>query len=178
MFSFIFTNKTKIKMTQIEVFLQEFEAEAITTRKMLALVPTDKFTWQPHTKSMTLYSLASHIADIASWVQYAIISDAVDISNADFATPKMNSTAEILAYFEDCQAKSVAELKNADESKLGNKWQLTYGDQILMDITKAGCIRHSISQIIHHRAQLGVYLRLLDIPIPGSYGPSADEMGG
>ncbi len=177
MFPFIFFNRKTI-MIQIELFLKELENEAITTRKMLALVPTEKFTWQPHKKSMTLYSLASHLADISSWIKYAIISDKIDISNPDFATPKMNSTTEILAYSEDCHAKSIDELKNADESTFGNQWLLTYGDHIIMDITKAGCIRHSISQMIHHRAQLGVYLRLLDIPIPGSYGPSADEMGG
>jgi uncharacterized damage-inducible protein DinB len=177
MFTFIFLNKKTI-MTQIEIFLKELEAEAITTRKMLALVPAEKFEWQPHPKSMKLYSLASHIADITGWVKYAIIMDKIDISNPDFATPKMNNTAEILAYFEKCQAESVAELKKADESTFANQWLLTYGDHIIMDITKADCIRHSLSQTIHHRAQLGVYLRLLDIPIPGSYGPSADEMGG
>lgn len=163
-------------MTEIETFLQEFVAEAATTRKMLALVPADKLDWQPHPKSMTVNALASHIADIASWVKYAIISDVVDITNPDFATPKMFSPNEILNYFEKCQEDSEITLKNADESKLNNVWQLTYGDHIIMDITKAGCIRHTLSQTIHHRAQLGVYLRLLDIPIPGSYGPSADEM--
>ncbi len=163
-------------MTQIETFLTELEAEAITTRKMLALVPTDKFEWQPHPKSMTMYALASHVADIASWVKYAIISDKIDIANPDFGTPKMNTKEEIEQYFEKCQAESVEELKRTDDSILGDKWQLTYGDHVIMDITKGGCIRHSLSQIIHHRAQLGVFLRLLDIPIPGSYGPSADEM--
>ncbi len=165
-------------MTEIETYLQEFVAEAATTRKMLALVPTDKLEWQPHPKSMTIKSLASHVADIASWVKFAIISDVIDIANPEFATPKMSSSNEILTYFEKCQAESEIVLKNADEQTLGNSWQLTYGEQIIMDITKAGCIRHAISQTIHHRAQLGVYLRLLDIPIPGSYGPSADEMDG
>jgi uncharacterized damage-inducible protein DinB len=177
MFTFIFT-KTKYTMTQIEIFLKELKEEAVTTRKMLALVPNDKFEWQPHPKSMTMYALASHLADISSWTKYAIIADKIDIANPDFGTPKMNSTEEILQYFEKCQADSVEELKRTDDRILADKWQLTYGDHVIMDITKGGCIRHSLSQTIHHRAQLGVFLRLLDIPIPGSYGPSADEMGG
>ncbi len=165
-------------MTQIELFLEEFEAESVTTHKMLSLVPAEKFDWRPHPKSMTLYSLSSHIADIAKWVTYAIKKDVLDISTAEFATPKMSTTAEILAYFEENFKNSVADLKVADETTFGNNWKLQYGDQVLVSITKAQCIRHAISQTIHHRAQLGVFLRLLDIPIPGSYGPSADEMGG
>jgi uncharacterized damage-inducible protein DinB len=185
-YPFLFSNKTNLKisilhlnkktMSEIKIFLEEFEAEAITTHKMLSLVPTDKFEWRPHPKSMTMYSLSSHIADIAKWVTYAIKKDVLDISTAEFATPKMSNTQEILAYFEDNFKNSVADLKAADESTFGNQWLLTYGDQVLLTLTKASCIRHAISQTIHHRAQLGVYLRLLDIPIPGSYGPSADEM--
>jgi uncharacterized damage-inducible protein DinB len=177
MFSFIFQNLNNTIMSEIELFLKEFKAEAITTEKMLALVPFDKKEWAPHAKSMKLYSLASHVADIAIWVSYAIKLDSLDVSDSKFATPKFENNVELLAYFKKCFEQSVHDLVNADESTFGQTWLLKYGDQVLNSWTKSETIRHSISQIIHHRAQLGVYLRLLDIPIPGSYGPSADEMG-
>lgn len=162
---------------QIELFLKELEAEAVTTRKMLALVPMDKLDWQPHPKSMTIRALAGHVAEIPGWVHYAILFDEVDVANPDFKVPKFETTAELLSLFENNQKQSMDTLKAADESTFDKIWQLKYGDQVLSSWTKAETIRHSISQIIHHRAQLGVFLRLLDIPIPGSYGPSADEMG-
>ena len=165
-------------MSQITEFLNQLEAEAITTRKILSLVPTDKFEWKGHPKSMSLIKLATHIAEIPGWVGYAILMDELDVANPKFANPKLTSTEELLAFFEAKLNDGIAALNGADESTFGEKWLLKYGDHTLYTWTKAETIRHSISQIIHHRAQLGVYLRLLDIPIPGSYGPSADEMGG
>ncbi len=165
-------------MTQIEIFLPELEAEMVTTRKMLSLVPTDKFDYQPHSKSMTMVKLALHIAEIPGWIDYAINLDEVNVLDPIFNHPKVENTTALLAFFEAKQKAGIEALKAADESTFGQTWLLKYGDQVLYSWTKAETIRHSISQIIHHRAQLGVYLRMLNIPIPGSYGPSADEMGG
>ena len=90
--------------------------------------------------------------------------------------PVINDTKELLKYFDDCVVKGKSVLTEKNESKLDGRWVMKNGEVVLMDLSKAEVIRHSLSQLIHHRAQLGVFLRLLDIPIPGVYGPSADEI--
>lgn len=162
-------------MTRIESFLRELEMEAQTTRKMLKLVPGDKFDWQPHSKSMTMKQLATHIAEIPSWVAMAINTDELDFAKMDYKPTPVSSTADLLDLFEKSLEEGRSNLENATEEKVNESWTMRNGEQIYYTSTKADTIRHSISQTIHHRAQLGVYLRLLDIPIPGSYGPSADE---
>ena len=158
----------------IPALLQEMEAEAVTTRKMLALVPDDKLDWQPHPKSMTMRSLAVHIAEIPAWVDMALNTEEFDFSKGYEPTPISNN-AELLELFEASYNKGHEALKAAKESQLFGRWVMRMGEQILADLSKYQTIRHSFSQTTHHRAQLGVFLRLLNIPIPGSYGPSADE---
>ncbi|WP_420150612.1 DinB family protein [Spirosoma sp.] len=159
----------------IPMLLQEMEQEAQTTRKMLSRIPEDRFDWQPHPKSMTMVSLASHIAELPSWVELALTTEELDFETAPYTPASINSTAEILALQEKSLKQGQESLKKATESQLDEPWTLRSGEQVLFDSTKGGTIRMAYSQIVHHRAQLGVYLRLLDIPIPGSYGPSADE---
>ncbi len=162
-------------MTIIEAFRNELESEAAITRKMLALVPTDRFEWQPHPKSMTLKRLATHIGELPGWVSMAINTDELDFQKNEYKPVEISSTQDLLAYFEKNYEEAMRDLATFDAAKLANRWVLRNGEQIHWDTDKQGTIRVSISQIIHHRAQLGVFLRLLDIPIPGSYGPSADE---
>lgn len=164
-------------MQMTQVFLKELEAEALTTRKMLSLIPNDKYDWQPHQKSMTIRRLAAHIAELPGWVTMALNTSELDFATNPYKETPVNSTAELLAYFEKTLAEGKASLVAAKDEDLLPQWTLRNGDQIYMEYTKGEVIRVSISQIIHHRAQLGVYLRLLNIPIPGSYGPSADELG-
>ena len=166
-----------IETNIIEMFTKEFNQEAETTRKMLSIVPNDKYDWQPHPKSMTIRRLATHIADIPSWVDMAINSDELDFANTDHKEPVVNDTKHLLEFFEESVAKGNAALAKAKEDELGQEWVMRNGDQIYAKMTRGELIRVSLSQTIHHRAQLGVFLRLLDIPIPGSYGPSADEQG-
>lgn len=158
------------------MYLKELEQEALTTRKMLQRVPTDKFSWQPHKKSMTAKQLATHIAELPGWVTMAIKTDGLDFAENPYKPVDVNTTEELLAYFEKSLADGKSELKEENEQLLDKDWTLRNGQQIYSVEPKADVIRMSINQIIHHRAQLGVYLRLLDIPIPGSFGPSADEM--
>ena len=162
-------------MDIIKMFLKEFDQEAQTTRKMLERVPTDKFDWQPHPKSMTVQRLATHIAELPSWISMAITTDELDFANNAYEPAVISNTTELLAYFEKNLAEGTALLAATNEEVLAQKWVLRNGDAIYIQSTKGGVVRTSISQIIHHRAQLGVFLRLLNIPIPGSYGPSADE---
>jgi len=157
--------------------LKEMDQEAEISRKMLACIPDDKYDWKPHEKSMTIRRLATHIADIPSWVEMAICDDELDFATSTHKEPVINNTSELLAFLEESIAKGRTALVNVKEEQFDLRWVLRNGDHIIREYTKGEVIRMSYSQIIHHRAQLGVFLRLLDVPIPGSYGPSADEQG-
>ena len=163
-------------MDIIKMFSKELEQEAQTTRKMLERIPNDKYDWQPHPKSMNIRRLATHIAELPTWVTMALTTDELDFASNPYQPVKINNTEELLAYFERSLADGRSSLAQATEEPLEQPWTLRNGDEIYSTTSKAEVIRMAFSQIIHHRAQLGVYLRLLDIPIPGSYGPSADEM--
>jgi len=162
-------------MSMIPMFLKELEQEAITTRKMLAVVPNDKFDWKPHPKSMDIRTLATHIAELPDWVALVLTTDGLDFAKEPYNPTVLNTSAELLETLEKSLAKAKKELNAADEKELDKTWTLRNGDTIYGVHTKAEDIRHAYCQIVHHRAQLGVNLRLLNIPIPGSYGPSADE---
>jgi uncharacterized damage-inducible protein DinB len=163
-------------MEMVKVFLKELEQEAQTTRKFLTLVPDDKFDWQPHAKSMTMISLATHIAEMPSFITMALTSEGIDFAATPYEPHPIKGNAELMQFFETCLADGRSHLEQATEEDLLPSWTMRNGEVIYGTSSKAEVIRMALSQIIHHRAQLGVYLRLLDIPIPGSYGPSADEM--
>ncbi|GHB80707.1 DinB family protein [Persicitalea jodogahamensis] len=161
-------------ITFIEAFQKELATEAPETRKMLALVPADKMNWQPHPKSMTLKALATHLADIPSWIGAILEMDDWDIAQE---VPEEHADAEaLLATFDKNVQKSQDTLSRMTDDILLDRWVLRGGDQVYMDMPKWEAVRHAFGQNAHHRAQLGVFLRLLDIPISGPYGPSADEM--
>ena len=162
-------------MTIISLFIRELEEESLTTRKMLSRIPTDKLDWQPHPKSMVLRSLAVHIAELPTWITMAFNTDGLDFATSPYSPPAANSTEDILAVFEKSLMDGRSQLLEENASRLGDQWTLRHADTILWQADRWGMVRMSLSQIVHHRAQLGVYLRLLDVPIPGSYGPSADE---
>lgn len=162
-------------MTQISLFQKELEKEAITTRKMLAIVPNDKYDWKPHPKSMSIRQLATHIAELPSWVGMVLTTDELDFATMDYTPAPVNDTATLVQLFEKNLEDARHQLVNAKEEALDEPWTLRNGEKIYSTEPKADVIRMSFSQTIHHRAQLGVFLRLLDVPIPGSYGPSADE---
>ena len=162
-------------MEMVKVFLKELDQESQTTRKFLALVPEDKFKWQPHVKSMTMISLATHIAEMASFISMALTTEGIDFATTPYEPHPIKNNAELMQYFETTLADARSHLEQATEDDLLPDWTMRNGEVIYNTTSKAEVIRMALSQIIHHRAQLGVYLRLLDIPIPGSYGPSADE---
>lgn len=163
-------------MSVIDLLLKELQQEAETTRKMLSRIPDDKYSWQPHEKSMTIKQLATHIAELPSWITMALTTEELDFSVNPYTPADINNTASLLQLLENSVTDGMASLSKATEEELLPNWTLRDGDQVYNIYTKYEVIRHALSQIIHHRAQLGVYLRLLNIPIPGSYGPSADEM--
>lgn len=163
-------------MTFIDFFKQQFMDEAATTRKMLARVPDDQFNFKPHERSMVMKSLVTHLADLPGWIHFTLTTDELDFQNA-YEQPDINSNKELMAYFEKRYADGLSTLVSKYETELDKPWTLRNGETIYATNPKINVLRMSLSQQIHHRAQLGVYLRLLNIPIPGSYGPSADETG-
>ena len=163
-------------MQVIPLLLKEMEQEAAITRKMLQRVPDDQFDWKPHEKSMSMKQLTVHIAELPSWVKMALTTSELDFAKMDYTPTPVGSTKELLEIFEKSYAEGKDSLSAAKEDDLLPGWTLRNGDQVYSVMTKYEVIRHSLAQTIHHRAQLGVFLRLLNIPIPGSYGPSADEM--
>ena len=161
----------------IPMLLKEMEQEANTTRKMLALVPDDKHDWKPHEKSMTMSRLASHIAELPGWVSMTLNTAELDFAKNAYTPVPVKDNADLLGFFERTLAAAKDELEKSTEEQLDDMWTLRNGDQVFVSTSKAGMIRSTYCQVVHHRAQLGVYLRLLNVPIPGSYGPSADDMG-
>lgn len=164
-------------MDTIKELLAELESEGAITRKMLALVPEDRFDWAPHPKSMTLKQLATHVAEIPSWYTLAVDQDVLDFNENAYQPASITSNSELQALFEKSYQTGKEALQRLPEAALDKPWIMRGGEAVYLDTTKYGMVRHAFAQTIHHRAQLGVFLRLLDIPIPGSYGPSADEMG-
>lgn len=162
-------------MSMIQMLLKEMDQESQTTRKMLSIVPDDKYDWQPHKKSMTIRQLTSHIAELPTWVTMTLDTDELDFATSPYEATPINNTAELMEHFEKSLINGKERLSKATEEDLKPNWTLRNGDQIYSASTKGEVIRMTYCQIVHHRAQLGVFLRLLDIPIPGSYGPSADE---
>jgi uncharacterized damage-inducible protein DinB len=163
--------------TIIQYFQHQLKEEAILTRAMLKIVPAGKYDWKPHPKSMTLRQLATHVAEIPGWVQLTIELDVLDYVKTNYQPEPLKTNQDLMNYFETRLAAGTAALNTVDDAILNNKWTMCNGEQIYFTSTKGEVLRMSMSQLIHHRAQLGVFLRLLDMPIPGTYGPSADEMG-
>ena len=163
-------------MQIIPLLLKEMEQEAQTTRKFLNIVPQEKFDWKPHEKSMKMEHLAVHIAELPSWVKMALTTSELDFAKMDYTPTPVSDTAALVAIFEKSLEAGKTALNSAKEEDLLPEWTLRNGEQVYSVWSKYEVIRHAFAQTTHHRAQLGVYLRLLNIPIPGSYGPSADEM--
>jgi uncharacterized damage-inducible protein DinB len=157
-------------------FRSEIERESVNTRKLLELLPEDKFDWLPHANSMTLIKLASHISNLIGWPAFTIELDELDLAK-DLKPFVPANSAELLENFDNNLAKSLHALENVSDETLLKNWTLKKGERVIVQQPKAGILRvMCTNHLIHHRGQLSVYLRLLDIPIPGMYGPSYDEI--
>jgi uncharacterized damage-inducible protein DinB len=158
-----------------QMLLPEFEQEMANTRKMLERVPDGKFDYKPHEKSMALGRLAGHTAEMASWMAGTLNSERMDFTGEE--KPFSPTTRqEILDAFDKNVKEAREALSKATDEDLMKVWTLTYKGQQIFAMPRGAVIRTMvISHLIHHRSQLGVYLRLNNIEIPGMYGPSADE---
>lgn len=158
-----------------QALLPEFDHEMSNTRKSLERVPDDKLGWKPHTKSMTMGGLATHLATIAHWSEAIIGQESFDVSTAP-PTPQLKSRKEILDAFDQSAATARKAIAGASDETLKKPWSLLSKGQTIFTLPRIGVLRSFImNHTIHHRAQLGVYLRLNDIAVPSIYGPSADE---
>jgi uncharacterized damage-inducible protein DinB len=164
-------------MNLMEPMIAELQHEAATTRKLLERVPQDRLAWQPHAKSMTLGRLAAHIANLPGMLIGALTEDKLDANDLKAQSPSAESVANILEAFDQKIERALELLKTqADEQYLLAPWRYTSGEHVIFELPRRAVIRFVVfNHIIHHRGQLSVYLRLLDIPLPSIYGPSADE---
>ncbi|MBX7043982.1 MAG: DinB family protein [Ignavibacteria bacterium] len=156
----------------------ELEQEAQSTRKMLERLPADKLTWKPHEKSMTLGRLAMHLAEIPGWVNATLLADELDFEKMDYKPVEAASSEEAVKKFDETLAAAIETLKKTDDAEMMKNWTMRSGDQVYFTMPKIAVLRGFVySHLVHHRGQMSVYLRLLDVPVPGSYGPSADDPG-
>jgi uncharacterized damage-inducible protein DinB len=164
-------------MTIAELLLPEVEQEMATTRRVLERVPDDKLAWKPHDRSWSMGELASHIANSIKWTEMTMNHTEFDLGSVplDQMNQQAKSRAELLAWFDANTAAARQALGKSDADYLV-PWTLRHGAQVFFTMPRYHCIRsYLLNHIVHHRAQLGVYLRLNDIPVPAMYGPSADE---
>lgn len=153
---------------------KELEQEYEITKKFFDVFPEGMNDYQPHEKSMMMMPLAIHLAEIFGWPEFMMTTTKLDFAAGDYQPTILAKKSELQKKFEDDYQKSKDTLEKTSEKELHGRWTMNMGDQLIADYSKYEAIRHALNQITHHRAQLGVYYRLNDIALPGSYGPSAD----
>ena len=158
-----------------QAFLPEFDHEMANTRKSLERVPEDKLSFKPHTKSMTLGCLATHLATINHWAEAIFGQESFDVSTAP-RQDELKSRAEVLAAFDKNTATARKAIADSTDAHFMKPWTLMAGSHTVLTLPRVAVVRSFLlNHNIHHRAQLGVYLRLNDVAVPSIYGPSADE---
>ena len=166
-------------MTIGQSMLNEFDQEMQNTRKTLERCPDEKWNWKPHDKSGTLGWLAVHIGTIPEWIPMTINTEELDyapVGGPSYEPPKIANRKELLAAFDKGSAEARAALASVSDAEVTKNWKLLAGGKEIFTMPRIACIRGMcLNHLIHHRAQLTVYFRLLGVPVPGLYGPSADE---
>ena len=162
-------------MALVDMLLPEFDHEMATTRKLLERVPDDRLAWAPHAKSFTLGQLAQHVATIPMWGTMTLTLNELDLAGG-FENPPAESRAALVKLFDNNAAKARMELTGKTDAELMAPWALKRGADTIFSMPKASVWRSFVmNHLVHHRAQLSVYLRMQDVPLPAMYGPSADE---
>jgi uncharacterized damage-inducible protein DinB len=162
-------------MSIAQMLLPEFDEEMANTRKILERLPEDKPDFKPHEKSMPLKNLAGHVADMANWMKCALEVETLNWKASD-APCVMTSREELLAQFDRNVVGARALLEKATDEDFAKTWTFQYEGKTLFAQPRTTVVRNMVmNHLIHHRAQLGIYLRLNNIAVPGMYGPSADE---
>ena len=162
-------------MDTLPLLKKEFQHEYEITKRFFDIFPDGKNEYAPHEKSMKLMLLATHIAEIFGWPDFMMKTEKLDFDAGDYVPTILHSKAELQEKFEEDYRNSMETLDNTKEEDLTGNWSLNNGEYLIAQFNKYEAIRHALNQISHHRAQLGIYYRLNNIELPGSYGPSADD---
>lgn len=162
-------------MDTLKQLKNELNNEYQTTKRFLAIYPDDKNDYTPHPKSMKMMHLATHITEVFGWPGFMLNTSELDFAKDGMEPKRLTTKNELLNILEENHKASIEALEKASEEDLNLRWALKNDGHELASWTKYEAIRHSLNQISHHRAQLGVYYRLNDIELPGSYGPTADN---
>ena len=160
-------------MTTPAIPLKEFDEEMATTRRLLERVPSEKGEWKPHEKSFALGHLAQLVSWIPGWVARTLREPRIDLAGGQGYS--FQPTETLLGGFDQAVADARAALAEVTGDRLGETWQLTHGEHVLLTLPRGEAARQHLRHLVHHRGQLTVYLRLVDVPIPSIYGPTADE---
>ncbi len=160
-------------MSVAETLLPEFEEEMQVTRRLLERVPSAKGEWKPHPKSFPLGHLAQLVSLMPGWIAFTLRDTSLDLARGGGYS--MEPTAKLLQVFDENVAAARSALTAATDSDFDVPWSLKHGDRVLFTLPRGRVVRQNINHLVHHRGQLTVYLRLLDVPIPSIYGPTADE---
>jgi uncharacterized damage-inducible protein DinB len=162
-------------MNQVEIFRIDFEEEMLPTRAVIERMPNDRAEWKPHPKSFS----AGHLAQLVSWIPGWVTNIATDSKLDLMRAPKysIETTETLLEGFDENVRAARAALLALEESRLDEDWSLMAGDKVLFSNQRGPALRQTLRHLVHHRAQLTVYLRLLDVPVPSTYGPTADDRG-
>jgi len=164
--------------TLMEALAHELEHEGATTRRALERIPEDRFDYKPHEKSYSTRELASHLADSLTWTEPTLTTDVMEMDMEEWKPFVASSKAELLARFDESLSAAVTALRSAADSKAGDLWTMKdkKTGQIFFSMPRAAVLRSFVlNHLIHHRGQLSIYLRLMDVPVPQIYGPTADE---
>lgn len=160
-----------------QAFIAELKHEAASTKRILERVPEGKFDWKPHEKSMTLGRLTSHVAELPGFLNSILTMDEVDFAKGHYKPSHANTPEELMSVFQEKIDEVMATLQNTSDEKMNESFTLRSGDHVIATVPRKVAVRSmALNHILHHRGQIAVYLRLLDVPVPGLYGPSADEM--
>lgn len=165
------------RLSVMQAALGDLEMELETTRRLLASIPDEHLAWRPHERSWTLGALAAHTANLLHWQLLILQQDEFDLASAPAPAPAGPDSAEtLLRQFDERAAALQKAVAKIGEDELSSLWTLRHGSSTIFSKPKALVLRQmGISHMVHHRAQLGVYLRLLNLPVPPSYGPTGDE---
>ncbi len=159
-----------------DMLLPEFDQEMRNARKMLESVPDDRFDFQPHPKSWKLNHLAGHIADLANWVTHTMNVEVLELDPDKYQPFEPSNRKELLEQFDSYVSEARAVLASATDEQLNQIWSMKWEGKTVVTMPRLSVLRGMVmNHLIHHRAQLGMYLRLMDVSVPGMYGPSADE---
>ncbi len=162
-------------ITVTDTLLIDFKREAAGTKRLLERVPEDKFTWKPHEKSTALGRLSMHVSELPWWIDDIITKGEYNFADHPFKPNIPTTLAQVFAEFEAKYNRTVELLSSTNDEELQKPWRLKLGDKVISEMPKWEAIRQVLDHIIHHRGQLTVFLRLNNVPLPGLFGPTADE---